>query len=283
MKLSKVMETDVLYVEVPGNRKLVLKLMKESGHTGIPVVKKGTKKVVGFVSRSNLLKKPNETQIAALMSENITTLGPNQSVAVAVKIIRDTNIRRIPIVENDNLVGILTIGDLIKKAIPNLEIKDPIAPYVKKRVTTIWDHAPIMIAQHVMRFANKQVLPAISESGILTGIISETELIQNADIIRKDLKSAMNIGSEGEKWEWNTGGTLYITKNVLTFPKNLLVKDIMISKIITVNEETSVHDCASKMVELGLDQIPVLDVKGDLMGTIIDIDLIKVLEKKEKK
>jgi len=281
MIIEKVMTSDLKFVEVPGTRNTVLEKMRETGLSGFPVVKKGTKRVVGYISRSDLLKKPNEGQISMLMTENPSTLDPTQSIEKAVKTLRTMNLRRIPIVKDNKLVGMLSVTDLISKAIPSLDLTSPIAPYVKKRVTTIWDQTPIRVAFQIMRIANKSLLPAINEAGALTGLISETELLHHAKVVREDSKSGMDTGSEGEKWAWDTTRTIYITTQKLTFPEGLLVKDIMKTDVVTVHEETPIIDCARKMNEYKMDQIPVLDASGEIIGIIIDLDLIRVLETEE--
>ncbi|MHA2406811.1 MAG: CBS domain-containing protein [Candidatus Ranarchaeia archaeon] len=281
MRIEKVMTTDVDYVEVPGVRAGLLEKMKTTGHNGFPVVKKGSKKVVGFISRSNLLKNPNETQLALIMNPNPISLTPFQTIDVAAEKMRELGIRRFPIVKKDKLVGIISVSDLITKAIAKSTISGNIGPFVKKRATTVWDQTPIRVAHHIMRIANKQILPAINDSGTLTGIVSDSELLQHAKIVREEKKSDTSIGSEGDKWAWDASGTLYITKNKLTFPEKLTVKDIMVTKIVTVNEETPIPDCAKKMSELDLDQLPVLDAHGTISGVIIDTDLIQVLIKKD--
>ena len=52
------MTSDVVHVEIPGNRDDVLKILKRTGISGVPVLK--NKKIVGIITRKDLLRKPEE-------------------------------------------------------------------------------------------------------------------------------------------------------------------------------------------------------------------------------
>ncbi|HID02294.1 MAG TPA: CBS domain-containing protein, partial [Desulfobacterales bacterium] len=74
MKVKDVMTSNVIFAEVPGTREQVLKLMLKHKVMGLPVVKKRTKKLVGIVTRTDLMKKPKEEQLALLMTRNPITV-----------------------------------------------------------------------------------------------------------------------------------------------------------------------------------------------------------------
>jgi CBS domain-containing protein len=52
------------------------------------------------------------TKVADICSQEITTLSPTDNVEDAVQLMRDKAIRRLPVVEGDKPVGIVSIGDL---------------------------------------------------------------------------------------------------------------------------------------------------------------------------
>jgi CBS domain-containing protein len=57
-------------------------------------------------------KDPATTKVSEVGSMNPVTLSPDDSIDEAVNLMRQHNIRRLPVVENGRPVGILTIGDL---------------------------------------------------------------------------------------------------------------------------------------------------------------------------
>ena len=67
MMVKDCMQSDVIYVSVPGTREDVLLTMAEKQVNGVPVVKKGSRTLVGIVTRTDLLRKADENQLAMLM------------------------------------------------------------------------------------------------------------------------------------------------------------------------------------------------------------------------
>lgn len=55
---------------------------------------------------------PAATRVGDVCSRQLETLGPEDSVGQAVRLMRDRAIRRLPITERGEVVGILTLGDV---------------------------------------------------------------------------------------------------------------------------------------------------------------------------
>ena len=55
---------------------------------------------------------PSQTRIGDVCSRQLTTIGPDDSVGQALRLMREKAIRRLPVVEAKEVVGILTIGDI---------------------------------------------------------------------------------------------------------------------------------------------------------------------------
>jgi CBS domain-containing protein len=55
---------------------------------------------------------PAATPIGEVCSRELETLGPEDSVGRAVRLMREKAIRRLPIVEHGEVVGVLTLGDI---------------------------------------------------------------------------------------------------------------------------------------------------------------------------
>jgi CBS domain-containing protein len=53
-----------------------------------------------------------DTPVREACSEELTTVGPDTSIEQVVQLMRDKAVRRVPVVENDHAVGIVSIGDL---------------------------------------------------------------------------------------------------------------------------------------------------------------------------
>ncbi|CAN7457772.1 CBS domain-containing protein [Paenibacillus sp. LjRoot153] len=65
-----------------------------------------------LVVRGYAEKHSGSTAVETVMTKNMVTVDPNTSVEEAAKIMAQNQIRRLPVVENGELVGIVAIGDL---------------------------------------------------------------------------------------------------------------------------------------------------------------------------
>lgn len=57
-------------------------------------------------------KDPEKTPVSEIVSRDLATLSPNDEVDRAVKLMREKAVRRIPVIEGDRAVGIVSLGDL---------------------------------------------------------------------------------------------------------------------------------------------------------------------------
>ena len=58
-------------------------------------------------------------QVSEVCSKSATTLGPDDSVDDAVRVMREEKIRRVPVVEDGRAVGIVSLGDLAEARDPD--------------------------------------------------------------------------------------------------------------------------------------------------------------------
>jgi CBS domain-containing protein len=62
-------------------------------------------------------KSSKTTSINEVMSSNVLTVKPNDTVEQAMSIMSDKHIRHLPVLEGDKVIGMLSIGDLVKETI----------------------------------------------------------------------------------------------------------------------------------------------------------------------
>jgi len=118
MKIRECMCQDIISVTPETTVQEVAKQMKNN-HIGIVPVCDQNKKVVGVVTDRDLVlrcmacdKKPKNLPVSEIMTTKVQTAGPDDEIEQATEKMCDSNIRRIPIVENGCLKGMLTISDL---------------------------------------------------------------------------------------------------------------------------------------------------------------------------
>jgi len=115
---SSIQISDLMYFPVftvPSNTKMgkVAALLKKKGCTGVPVVEDG--KLVGIISRRDFKKIKKESQlkspVKAFMSPNVITISPGISPMKAARMMVNHDVGRLPVVENGNIIGIITRSD----------------------------------------------------------------------------------------------------------------------------------------------------------------------------
>src|SRR5665647_3751189 len=123
------------------------------------------------------------------MSENPRTIGLDSSVTEAFSLMKENNIRRLPVVDKEKVVGIITVSDL-NQASPSMattlsihelnylldktRIKDIMTK--KQKLITIGPDNYIETAAKLMRENKVSGLPVLDEKGKMVGIITETDI-----------------------------------------------------------------------------------------------------------
>ena len=112
-----------------------------------------------------------------VMRKQVITSKPSISVSEAAKIMNDFNIGCLVIVDNGNLIGIITDSDMKSVVARGLDAKITKASEVMtKRALTIEHHKPVDYAIEIMAERSIKRLPATKE-GKLVGIVSVSDII----------------------------------------------------------------------------------------------------------
>jgi len=275
-KVRDIMVEDVAYVTVPGAREELMEIYKERCISGVPVVKEG--KVVGVVTRQDLLRNPDERQIALLMSREPITISPDATIAEAARIILARRIRRLPVVVGEKLVGIITVADIVRE-IAERDYRVPVGDYIRNETIAIWDEMPLSVAGRIMELAGVKAVPVLNLELKLVGLITDRDLI-NAVVIEDGTEhSDLSLGSDEDEWTWEgmrDTTRLYYTVSKIKLP-NKLVRDVMVRELVTSTRNCGVSECAWKMSKNKFDQLPVVSSRDKLGGLLLDRDLLKVL------
>ncbi|AXM90535.1 CBS domain-containing protein [Anoxybacillus ayderensis] len=94
----------------------VAQLMNEHNVGAIPVVENG--KVKGMITDRDIALRTTaqgltpSTPVSQVMTSDVVTGTPNMSVDEAAKVMAKNQIRRLPIVQNNELCGIVALGDI---------------------------------------------------------------------------------------------------------------------------------------------------------------------------
>lgn len=274
--VDDIMIKNVKSIEIPGSRDEILSLMQSEHISAVPVVKEGT--LLGIVTRIDLLKHPEEEQIALLMTRDPVTITPEAPISEAARILIMTGLRRLPVVVKNKLVGIVTVSDIVG-AIGQMDITVPINDYVKNGVVAVWEDTPITVVSEIIRLSKNDALPVLNNKKELTGIITITDIINLSSIEDSVERSDMSSAGDEDKWTWESMRdtmSLYYGVSKISLP-DISVKKVMIKDVVTAFHKTSVSDCAKKMRRSRIEQVPVITADNKLDGLLLDRDLLQVL------
>lgn len=96
-----------------------IQLMAEHS-IGALLVMKGSE-LAGIVSERDYARKvilmgrsSNETPVWQIMSSPVLTVAPDMSVQQCMQLMTDRRVRHLPVVESERVIGVLSIGDLVR-------------------------------------------------------------------------------------------------------------------------------------------------------------------------
>ena len=124
--------------------------------------------------------------VADVMTKDLVTLGPEDTLMQAVQVMRKRSVRRLPIVVADTIVGLLAEGDL-KRAQPSA-LSDseeefnrvmegtPISRIMIPKPITTTEDTPLLEAAQTLHTTKFGALPVLRD-GKLVGILTDSDLV----------------------------------------------------------------------------------------------------------
>lgn len=125
--VSQLLRTKGSYVETVEQDSTVydaLAIMADKGIGALVVLHSG--KPIGLFSerdyaRNIILKgrASKETKVSQIMSTHVVVAHPDQSIEECMAIMTEKRVRHLPVMQGEELIGIISIGDLVKAIIEN--------------------------------------------------------------------------------------------------------------------------------------------------------------------
>lgn len=114
--IRDVMSTNIAYCTSVDNVFEAATKMKQEDVGIIPVV--DNNRLIGLVTDRDIIlrglaeKHPGSESITEVMSTNVISVSPDEPVERATELMARYQVRRLPVVEHDKLVGMVSLGDL---------------------------------------------------------------------------------------------------------------------------------------------------------------------------
>lgn len=283
MKVENAMSKELIVGYVPGTIREALKTLAKHNVSGMPILKKDTKKVVGVLTRTDIFKNPDEEQIALIMSNNPYTVTKDDELVDAAKLLYEKRIHGLPVVDKrKNLIGIVSPTDILKAL--SDEYDDIVDNYFTRNLVPVYQETPITIIMEIINVTNETALPILNTDGELAGIVSEGDLFKLSHI--KESVSQTNMGMGGDEDEWTWEGIrdtirLYYSTTKVDLP-TVPVKEVMINNVIKAYKNDPISEIARKMYKNKISHVPVVSSENHLIGMVTDIDLMACMFKSSK-
>ncbi|NLV27476.1 MAG: CBS domain-containing protein [Methanomicrobiales archaeon] len=214
--------------------------------------------VVGTVSRQKIVEKlgakhssevaPTAIHVSNTIDTEFTIVYEDQELDVLIPLLQNQAKLAVVYNEDHKLVGQVSYGDLLAKMVPEGNLSSVTDP-----------HHVIEAGERMVHLRRKMVDEKIARYVVmaenkLAGLVSETDV---AIAITKFRETVDDRHQEHQV-------------------RNILIKDIMSSPVLSVEANSSVNDVVSKMLAKNISSLPVTD-NGRVVGIVTRESLIRAL------
>jgi CBS domain-containing protein len=190
-EISSIMEEDVITLREQDSIRDAIKMMLQGNVGGFPIVSDDSK-VVGIVSERDFVGLVANIitgkKVADFMSRDVVSVKPDTTVEDAARVMVSNDFRRVPIVHDGVMIGVVTTSDIVKY-LGSGEVFDklvtgnmhealggPIKIVAREPPITVDPDLDLGEAADLMIARDVSVLPVVVE-GALSGIITERDFL----------------------------------------------------------------------------------------------------------
>ena len=137
MIVKEIMKTDVVKVAATTNVQEAAKMMTEKEIGCLLVVDEH--KLLGIVTEDDIIRKvvregkpPQDTTIKQIMVSEVVHISPEMTIEDAAELMTNKNIKKLPVVDDKKLLGIVTATDMVAAEPKMMEHLGELILYAKK-------------------------------------------------------------------------------------------------------------------------------------------------------
>ncbi len=116
-----------------------------------------------------------ELKVESVMASNPLTVSPDTTMQQTLELFRSTRISGAPVIHKDELIGIVSIEDLIR-CLLSTDLTSPVSNYMSKKLLTVHGSDPVIEALKLFASSHYGRLPVLNEIGKLSGIITKGDI-----------------------------------------------------------------------------------------------------------
>lgn len=272
--IADIMTSAPIVVEVPGNRNDAINIMVRNKLTGLPVVRASDGKLMGIVSRRDIFRKFDEDQLSMIMQKSCVTISPDKTVEEAAEIFAKYRFHRLPVIDGDRLVGIVTPTDILRE-VAKSNSRMIAGDVIRSTCVTAYEADPLSYAISAMRISDVTALLILNAKGDLVGILTDRDLFNDQ---LSDEEALSKLGVKGaELVGIRNVLPLFYTATGRQTGDNKLVNQYMVRNPLTIFRKTPLPEVARIMLDNDFGQLPVHGTGNELIGMIYDVDVLSAL------
>lgn len=141
LKVKDIMSKEPFLVDADRSIKETAIAMDRSGRSCLLVTSNG--KVVGIVTERDMVRRAltkgggtSKLRVKSIMSSPLIIINPEAWVEDAAKVMSTNKVRRLPVVGEDGLAGIITVTDIAKSLAEQLQFSDALLNAIARSQST---------------------------------------------------------------------------------------------------------------------------------------------------
>jgi CBS domain-containing protein len=271
MHVKDIMSRKVFLVDKDQNIQDALKLMKKHKISRLPVVNtnhNNVKELVGIMTEKDIARRlgssrygnlaPSHFHVSTVMTHNPLTIESAKGIGIAAQLMIENKIGGIPVLDDGEIVGMLTKTDFINTCNGRSFQEIKVANRMTPKPITISPQDRLVHARRMIFDEDIGRLPVMEEDE-LEGIVTAKDIARSMISFRKVVPDK------------------YKPARI----RNLLVEDIMTQNVKTIPESASIEEVSKVMVDNNFSGMPVLE-NDNLTGVITKTDLMKLIVELEE-
>ena len=249
VQVGDVMSKDVATISPDGKLVTAAKMMAEKNISSVLAVENF--EIVGILTETDLLRKVavenspvQEWKVAQMMSWPVEVVPPDLSALEASMIMEDKNIKRLPIVDDGKLVGIVTQTDLVQ-VLTSYGMWKNVRDIMSKQVAWIDRKSPVAEAARIMS-SRKISCIVIIDTDEVVGVFTERDLLKRVVALQRN-------------------------------PADTKMEEVMSSSVMSVPPSYSVLSAKRTMENTNIHRLVVIE-DGKLHGIVTQTDIFAAMK-----